>query len=108
MKIIIIEKDDGIQIKDKLISFSVHGHSYSYFLSEIDKITLMLNDIKDSGSDMSIMIRIADNTFIVPSEYSNFEDFLLNEICIRLDVDMQEVTRAFSCTEKAEFVIYQR
>lgn len=108
MKIIIIEKDDNIQIKDKLITFSVHGHSYSYFLSEIDKITLMLNDIQDSGSDMSIMMQIAENTFIVPSEYDDFQDFLLNEICIRLDVDMQEVTKAFSCTEKAEFVIYQR
>lgn len=108
MKIIIIEKDDIIQVRDNIITFSVRGYSYSYFLSEIDKITLMLNDIKDSGNDMSLMIRIADNTFIVPSEYDKFEDFLLNDLCINLDVDMQEVTKAFSCTEKAEFVIYQR
>ena len=108
MKIIIIEKDDSIQLKDNIITFSVRGRSYSYFVSEIDKITLMLNDIRDDGEDMSLSIRIGENTFIVPSEYGDFEDLLLNGICISLDVDMVEVTKAFSCTEKSEFVIYKR
>ena len=108
MNIIIIEKDDSVQIKDKLITFFVRGHSYSYFLSEIDKMTLMLNDIKDSGGDMSLSVRIEENMFIIPSEYGDFEDFLLNNVCMNIEVDMEAVTKAFSCTEKAEFVIYQR
>lgn len=108
MNIIIIEKNDKIQIKNDLITFLVHKHKYSYFLSEIDKATLLLNDVKNEGDDISLLLRIGDNTFIVPSTHKDFEDFLLNNLCIYLQIDMSKVTEAFSCTDKAEFVIYER
>lgn len=108
MDIIIIENDDKIQIKNNIITFTVHEKTYSTPLSGIDKIILILNDIKSDGNDMSLSLRIGDKTFIVPSDYSEFEDLLLNNICTSLPMDTISLTQAMSCTENGEFVIYEQ
>ena len=108
MEIIIIENDDKIQIKNSIITFTVRQKTYSTPISGIDKIILSLNDIKSDGNDMSLSLRIGEKMIIIPSDYEEFEDLLLNKICISLPADMLALTQAMTCTESGEFIIYER
>lgn len=108
MKINIMENKDKIEITNGIITFLICGNIQSYPLSEIDSMTLFLNDIKSDGNDMSLSVCIGNNTVVIPSDYDEFEDLLLNKFCLLLPMDMSAVVQALSCTEKGEFLIYRR
>lgn len=108
MNIVIFESDDKIDIHDNTIKFELYKKPVAYPVSEIDKITLMMNNIMDKKYDMAVTIKIGENIFIVTSDYENFDEVLFTTIGTNIPLNIMKLTEAVSYTENGEFVIYQR
>ncbi len=109
MEIIIIEQNDTFEIVDKTITVTVHSRGYTFLLSEVDSIKLLLHNIAEDVDDMSVSVRIGEKVLIVNSSYPRFDDLLYVQLCSAFDLDEQALLRALASTDKDEcVVIYER
>jgi hypothetical protein len=58
--------------------------------------------------DIALAITIEDIVFVIPSENKLYEKFLFDGISKKIIIDFQKVIEASSCSENAEFIIYNK
>ena len=108
MNIITLRDGDAAGILYNEMYFEIDGKEQKNDISEIAKISILTTDQGPFVDDVALVITFDDSVFIIPSEHNSYEKFLFDEIAKKLVIDFQKVIDASSCTDNAEFIIYNR
>ena len=108
MDIFTLKNNDTLEIANDDIKMSIAGKAFSFAIADIVKIAVLTTDQGPFYDDVALAITLGDRVFVIPSENKLYDKFLFGGISKKLTIDFEKAMEAASCTENAEFVIYQR
>ena len=108
MHYIKLNYDDKIIIQNDNIIFSIKEKQTTFRLTQLTKLSIITTDQGPFIDDVFLALFINDIIIFLPSEHTQYENTLFDELGNIFELDYQKIIRASSFTQNAEFIIYQK
>lgn len=108
MQLTTVKPNESIVFSNnKIVFYMESGELNSHATSNINKISILTNDTGPIEDDMAIAIFFDKIALVVPSEHPSY-DGIYDSISENFAIDYEQVIKSMTCTENAEFILFQR
>ncbi len=91
---------------DKLIYKTNIFVSNRFDIAKLKKISILTSNQGPISDDVALALFFDTIVLILPSEHKNFKVFLFDKISKSFKINYNEIIKAMSCVENAEFVLW--